>query len=534
MNDYIALKFMGLETMNMKNFKPESVVEFEKMTGDKLLSLLNEWPGPEKLRMDADFAGPAKEFEFFFMESVLPDETRLGFWIDNLEQIRRPVYVWTMVSAMHKHVRLGKFDRIDQCFGLCEWVLSRAEWPMQDGVESLRRAVGDFVGMCLQEDVDVPIAWRHRIASLLDKLCTQYDRILDGGEEPASSDQDDLLNEAISNMRGQALNNLVDFGYWVRRQQEDAQADVTEVFSILSKRFDPQCEHPMTLPECAMLGSHYNLIFSWNPEWAIRHKNQIFPQNNQKAWAIAFGHYLNENRPHKPMFDIVRDDIILALNNMDQFNTKGFDGVDPVDSLGRHLSSYFFWGIYPLTGGDSLLESFYDKTSEDRWACLFDSIGRGLKFIDEQLDDELERNIMEFAEWRLKKQNSSELKEFTFWLEAECLDEEWRLNLYSKILDTYGLQDIHEPDESNRLEVLYSEYQEMNILREMADSHTALVLECLAKLTSLTIKNKGDHYSLAREAKPIFEAGLASDNADTRKKAEQAQKLLLQCGQSDR
>ena len=503
------------------------------MTDDKLLSFLNEWHGSERLWVHADFTGPAKEFRSFFMESVLSDEARLGFWIDNLEQIRRPVYVWVMVSAMQEHVRLKKFDRLDQCFSLCKWALSRTEWPMQDGVESLRRAVGDFVGMCLQEDVDVPIAWRHRLASLLDKLCTQYDRILDGDEEPVLPDRDDFLSEAVSNTRGQALNNLVDFGYWVRRQQEDAQADISEVFSILVKRLDPQYAHPMTLPEYAMLGSHYNLIFSWNPEWAIRHKNQIFPQKNQKAWAVAFGHYLNENRPHKSIFDIVRDDIMFALNNLDQFNTKGFDGVDPIDSLGRHLSSYFFWGIYPLTGDDSLLESFYDKTDEDRWACLFDSIGRGLKFIDEQLDGKLEQNIMEFAEWRLKKQNPSELKEFTFWLEAECLDEEWRLNSYAKILDTYGLQDIHEPEESNRLEVLYAEYQEMNILREMADRHTALVVECLAKLTSLTIKNKGDHYSLARKAKPIFEVGLASDNADTRKKAEQAQQRLRQCDQSD-
>ena len=524
MNDYTALRFVDLETMNMKNVKPESALELEKMTDDKLLSFLNERRVPR---------GLAEEFRSFFVKSVLPNETRLGFWMDSLEQIHRPVYLQAMVSAMQEYVRLGKFDRLDQCFSLCKWALSRTEQPMKDEVESLRRDVGDFVGMCLQEDVDVPISCRPYLAPLLDMLCTQYDRILDEDEEPVLPDRDDFLSEAVSNTRGQALNNLVDFGYWVRRQQEDAQADVSEVFSILVKRLDPQYAHPMTLPEYAMLGSHYNLVFSWNPEWAIRHKNQIFPQKNQKAWAVAFGYYLNQNRPHKSIFDIVQDDITLALENMGWFNTKGFDGVDPVDSLGRHLSSYFFWGFYPLMRGDSLLKSFYDKTDENRWARLFDSTGRGLKFIDKQLDDKLKQNIIEFAEWRLKKKNPSELKKFTFWMEADCLDEEWRLTSYSKTLDTRRLLDIHEPEDSNRLEVLYSEYAEMNILNEMVGRHTDLVIECFAKLTSLTVENEGDHYSLAHEAKPILQAGLASDNADTREKAEQARKCLLQCGHSD-
>ena len=53
----MALRSMGLKTMNMKNVRPESAVELEKMTGDNLLSFLNEWRNPDKLRMNADFAG---------------------------------------------------------------------------------------------------------------------------------------------------------------------------------------------------------------------------------------------------------------------------------------------------------------------------------------------------------------------------------------------------------------------------------------------------------------------------------------------
>ena len=533
-DDYMPYRPTGLKIV--ESISPKSAAELEKMTDDKLLSYLNEWDNvhsdSEKFWTNINFSGLAKEFRSLFKKAVLPDEMRLRFWMDNLEQICRSVYVHAMVLAMNDHVRLGKFDVLDQCFGLCKWVLSRPDQPMKAGVESPRQAVGDFVGMCLQDDVDIPISYRRHLASLLDKLCTQYDKRLDD-DEPVFSDRDDLLNEAYNNTRSRALDNLVDFGYWARRQLEDAQAGASEVFNILAKRLDSQCAYPLTLPEYAILGSNYHLLFIWNQEWATRHKNGIFPQENPEAWSTAFGHYLNCNQPHKLMFDIVRNDIMFALDNMDRFNTKGFGNVDPIDSLGRHLTSYCFWGVYPLTGGDSLLENFYDKTGEDRWARLFDSTGRGLKCIDKQLDDILEQNIVAFAEWRLKKQNLSELNKFAFWMEAECLDEEWRLNSYSGILDTYGRLDIHK-EELGGVELLYSEYVEVNILQQMVSRHTDLVVECFSKLINLIINNKkSHHHSLAHKAKSILQAGLASDNAGTRKKAKLAQEYLLRCGYSD-
>ena len=89
--------------------------------------------------------------------------------------------------------------------------------------ESIRtgksRAVGDFVEMSLEKDVNVPISARNRLFSLLDKLCTQYDRRLDD-DEPVLLGQDDQLSEAINKTRSRALKSLIDF-YWVRRQLED-------------------------------------------------------------------------------------------------------------------------------------------------------------------------------------------------------------------------------------------------------------------------------------------------------------------------
>ena len=532
-DDYMPFKHMGVE--NVENISPRPPAELGKMSDAELLSYLNEWDNvhchPEKFWMNTNFDGLAEAFQSLFIKAILPNKTKLGFWMNNLAQIQRPVYVCAMVSAMHDFAKRGKFDMPDWCLDLCEWVLSKPDQPTEEGInrsdeskehpswESSRQAAGDFVRICMQEDVNAPISSRHRLASLLDKLCTRYDRRLDD-DEPFFSDREDLCTEAINNTRGRALDNLVDFGYWVRRRLGDAQADVPEIFSILDKRLDPGCKHPLTLPERAILGSHYRLFFSWDQEWSTQRKNDIFPRKDPQDWAVAFGNYLDHNRPYKPMFDIVLDDIKHALDDTSRFGTKGFGRDDPVDSLGRHLSSYYFWEVYPLTGEDSLLERFYSKTREDRWACLFDSTGRGLKSIDKQLDDALQGRIIQFAEWRINKKNPFELKEFISWLEAECLDEKWRLNSFSNILDIHGLDNLNV-------------YTAMNVFHQMVHNHTELVMECFSKLINITIKNEGDDRSLAHKAKPILLVVLASDNADTQTKARRARDDLLRLGHSD-
>ena len=127
-----------------------------------------------------------------------------------------------MVSAMQEQARSKQFDVLDKCFDFCEWVLSHPEQPNEDdtnlsdnsreppGWHNSRRAVGDFVGACLEKEVNVPISARQALASLLDKLCTQYDRRLDDGE-PVLLNRDDQLTEAINNTRSRALEDLVEF-----------------------------------------------------------------------------------------------------------------------------------------------------------------------------------------------------------------------------------------------------------------------------------------------------------------------------------
>lgn len=528
-DDYGPYRLGNVKQVEERSPKPAD--ELNEMSDEEILSFLNEWENvdrdPDEWWVHINFEGLAQAFQSIFKEVIIPDESRLRFWIENRDQLKRPIYVEAIVSAIQEQVKLKQFDKLDQWFDLCEWVLSHPDQPKEEEVnrsdvskehpdwQSSRQAVGDFVGICLEEDVNVPISMSQRLVSLLDKLCTQYDRRLDE-DDPVFTNRDDQLTEAINNTRSKALEHLVDFGYWVRRQSGDNQADTPEVFTILDKRLSLECKYALTLPEYALLGLNYGRICDLNREWAVQHKRDLLPQEKISAWTEAFENFLRYNWPSKQVFDIVRDDIEFALENIDKFRT------DSTDTLGEHLFTYYLREAYPLTGGSSLLEKFYEKTKEDkdRWSHLFNHIGISLKNSGKQLEAGLKQRIINFFDWRFEKKEPSELKEFTFWLRAECLDADWCLTSLSKILDISGLKDI-------------KIYMRIDVLREMVEDHTTLVIECFAKLTDFAVKNDESLYISTNEAKPILRAGLKSDDETVQENAKRARENLLRCGHFD-
>ena len=529
--DYAPYQSKGAKWIGRRS--PKSLDDLKKMPDEELLLFLNEWDNvahaPDDWWTEITYEALAEAFREIFPESIITDESRLRFWLKNKHRIERPIYVRAMVSAIQEHVKDKQFDKLDEWFDLCEWVLSHPDQSKEEGVNrsdeskthpdwsSSRRAVGDFVETCVKTETDAPITARDRLANLLKKLCTEYDQRLDDNE-PHLLNRDDQLTEAINNTRGRALESLVDFGYWARRQLADDQADSPEVFTILEKRIGPESDCPLALPEYALLGMHYRRICGLNREWAEQHKSGFFPQDDLRTWTEAFGNFLKYNRPHRMTIDILRDVIEFGIEKIGELKTDSH--TDLADTLGEHLFAYYVWKVYPLKGDDSLLERFYEKTRGDKghWSHLFDHVGRSLKNSSKPLKEDLEDRIIAFFDWRFEQKEPSELNMFTFWLAAECLNAEWRLKSYSQILDVCGSEGIRT-------------YTQLESLRRMLDGHTALVVECLAKLTDPALKSGRNTYiHHVDQARPILEAGLNCEDAAIKENAKQARDNLLRRG----
>ncbi|HNV72359.1 MAG TPA: hypothetical protein PKO06_21805, partial [Candidatus Ozemobacteraceae bacterium] len=133
-----------------------------------------------------------------------------------------------------------------------------------------------------------------------------------------------------------------------------------------------------------------------------------------------------------------------------------------------------------------------------------------------QLDKALTGRIIAFFDWRFENAEPLELQEFTFWLEAECLESEWRLKSYSKILDVGRGEDV-----SLSLQV--------RALNKLLPNHLALVVECFAKITD-AMDQSTQLYIAADESKPILKAGLVAEDSKVRENAERARENLLRRG----
>ena len=515
---------------------PHTPEELATLGDEELLAYINEWQ-EEHYDINDDLVeinirALAGAFQTVFKDSIIQDGERLAFWMDrdNGERIQRPIYVKAIIQAIQGHVKEQCFEQLDLWFGCCEWVLSHPDAEHEEGVEpseesrehpdwrSSRQAVQDFVATCVEKDMNVPFSARKSLAKLLELLCTQFDRRLDR-DQPVFLNRDDPITEAINNTRSKALQTLFKFGFWVRRH--DSKDTVPEVTSTLETRLKSTAEWPLTMPERAMLGMNFGNLRVLNQTWGIKHKADFFPQDDLPAWIEAFGNFLRFNHPSKPTFEILKQEFAFALERLPDLAANENRRMELIDRLGQYLFTYYLWKIYPLSGDDSLLEKFYEKTSGDRqrWARLFDHVGRSLRNSGTRLDEGLEERIIAFFDWRLEAEEPKELAEFTFWLQAKCLAPDWRLDAYSKTLDTGHVKDVG-------ISVV------LDSLNDMLKDHTAKVVECFAKVTG-AIDQGNRLYIQTEKARPILVAGLRSEDESVRKNAESARENLLRDGRFD-
>ena len=533
-DDYPPLKSRGGRVVSRS---PRSPDDLAKLTDEELLTFINEWEGEKPIYegnnlIEFNIEGLAAAFKTVFTEQIIPDSESLKFWMENRISIERPIYVRMMINGMQTDVKKKHFDRLNDWLAFSEWVLSHPDQELDEdyrlgtqGDESRenpnwynsRRAVGDFIEVCLKEDVDVPISARRQLSTLLKMLCTQFDSWLDRAKRHLLN-QNDLITEGINNTRSRALEALIQFGFWLRRH--DSESEVPEVTTILERRFSSETGHPLTLPEYAILGRDYRLIYNLNKAWATEHKSDFFPQGKLSAWLAAFDSFVGYNSPFKAIFEILQDDFDFALQHLEDFKKQDFAVGKLTEILGDHLFHYYIWDMYPLKGENSLLERFYQVTEHDRkqWASLFDRVGRTLWTIGGQLENCLKDKLGAFYDWRFEVKEPIELQKFTYWLKAKCLDAEWRLDEYSKILDVCNAEDV-------------SIAIQLEALCEMLPGHAAKVVECFAKLTD----GRGDDniYIRTEETKTILKAGLSSPTQDVYQNAERARENLFRLGRFD-
>ena len=515
---------------------PRSPEYLTGLIGQELLDFINQWDDESSFEsgtsgdgwlVEVNIEALADVFKTVFRDSILHEDDRLSFWLEHLDGIERTIYVETMVKAMEEDLKDAKLDRLQESLTVCEWVLAH---PDEDDAtvfrepgqarqaaqwRNSRRAVADLVETYLNGKPQVSASVMERLENLLDMLCTQPDWPLDNSI-PVRTDRFEPFDEAINNTRSRALRSLVKFGLLLKEQS--LHADTSIVMRVLEKRFAPDINCPLTVPEYAILGVYYGGLLHLDADWTTEHEKELFPQETVHNWHAAFGSLLRFVQCYRPVFETLRAQFEFAIENLpDPKNDKGMLNT-LTRQLGEDLFIYFLWGLFPLKGGNSLLERFFQKTSHEpeQQGLLFRQIGFILRDANDIEEGPKER-VKEFFEWRLSHGNSLEMKEFPFWLEAEILETEWRLDTFSRTLD------VSHPDE-------IAIYGITETLNDLLSDHPEKVVACFAKLTD---KIGNDVHSITNEAaRTILRAGMESSEEYVRSEAKRVHDNLLRRGRS--
>lgn len=509
---------------------PQSTEELGDMIDDVLLGYLNDWDeehhDKDNWFVEVNISALADNFQSLFRERIVSDIKRLDFWMQHRDDMERPIYITAMLKAMQELVKDKCFDNLNKWIEFCQWVLSHQDSentenqpePTEQSRDypswrSSRRAVVDFVDVCVDKDSQVPFSARFGLADILKLVCNQFDWRLDC-DKPVFLRRDDPILEAINNTRSRALQSLINFGFWIQSYQPDD--PVQEVTDILSMRLNKQAEIPLTRPEYALLGMHFSSLYTLNQDWAIKQRKVLFPKSNIPVWQEAFCSYIRYNKPFKETFEVLREDFEYAIRDLNAIDSIKSSNEMLISRLVEHLFIYYLRDVYPLKGKESLLYRFYEQTRESRqyWASFFNLAGFLLRRSGKQVDHVLVDRAKSYADWRLEVAEPLELQHFSSsWLEAECLEPKWRLRYFSRVLDL-GI----------KVDFVYGKVK--TLYKWLAD-YPSLIVECFIKIidtwdykTSLPID----------EAKEILKAGMSAESSEIREKVKIAKENLLRGG----
>lgn len=500
---------------------PKSLPELTALNDDELISFLNEWedvgPDSEHWWVDIDFTGLATAFR----QLIKNDPDRFTEWGERWQMLERPIYVRSALETGAERLAQNQSE-IAIWLDLADWIMSRSDSvgddsqkPSEDSREhpswnSARRQAVDFVAACIGKDVNIGVDWRSRIFAVLKTACVAPDYYLDE-DRPVITPRD-YLTDAINTTRGRALEALLQYGFWLRRN--DANAETSEVFGVLESRF-AGCP-ALAIAEHALLGAHFHQLYDLSALGETKVASKIFPQESTDRWSGGFTTYLRWNRAHAAVFEIVKPHFDFALQNLRLLREEKNTRNDSVAALGQHLLDYFILGLIDLD--NSLLERFYSKTTPQHWAGLFDHVGRLLSKTP-VLKPDISTRIKAFFESRLAVGDGEELKEFTFWLKAECLEPEWRLNAFRQTL----------PHAKGRRDATSTVIDELAKLLGAAPN---LVVQCFAELTEALV-TQSYFYLRPERVKMILKAGFASSDPDSVQAARFARDNLLKAGRGE-
>jgi hypothetical protein len=424
---------------------PVSQEHLSSRADEEILQFLQDWT-PEKGSWGPDPSrqGLARELETFITENP----QRMWPLGDRLRKLN-PTYVAALFTGLT--AALGKNKEFDwnPPLQLSRWVAAQpymtepsGDWD--DGEKtwnSSKLAAARLAAAGFRSDANpVPselreLAW-HAFAPVTD----------DPDPTPAYEAQYGGTNMgptmlAINSSRGEAMEAVVAYGLWVRKNLTQADLDrgfasMPEVQAVLDRHLDPGVDPSIGIR--SVYGQWFPWLHLMDPAWATENKRRIFPETTVSSvlWEVAFKTYLVHVKPFDAMLTLLRGEYEKAVDRIGKADYATRYAADPEERLGEHLVIFLARG--KLTLDDPLLKRFYERATASLRRHVINFLGRSL-WGDTAPSADVHNRMRALWHTRLahfEKGNPAdqELKAFGAWFATKQEDPEWALEQLTAVL----------------------------------------------------------------------------------------------------
>ncbi len=389
------------------------------------------------------------------------------------KRLSEPTYIRGLFEGFQRALKEKREFRWEPVLDLCEWAATRTReipgrraefFEMDPHWGWTRSAVARLLTAGFTSDENpIPFEMRDRVWRALEPITQdpdptpeQEEKYVKGGIKEESCERgmndscQDPLTNAINTVRSVAMEAVVKYALWVRREFEkspDATALVShgfdampEVKQLLEAHLDTDAEPSITIR--AVYGEFLPQLRLLDPKWCEKNTARIIPRNDSELWHAAWDTYVCYCTPYDAVFDWLRDEYAFAVEQIGTHNHAWGNKGAPDYSLGQHLAVYYWSG--KLDNDSSLLPAFFDRADGKLRGHVLSFVGRSLRNSDGAISSDITKRLMTLLEKRVEVARQhpdnaiEELAGYGWWFTCGKLDVDWSLRQLLEILRLTG------------------------------------------------------------------------------------------------
>lgn len=406
-----------------------------------------------------------------------------------------PTYLHGIVRGFTKALQVDHPFSWAPVLSLCRWILAEPRtipgrsvdrWEADLDWGGTRWWIVELLRVGFQDETHgIPIDFRDVAWQLLETLTMDPDPEVDEDEEdfgrPSQS-----MNRAISSVRGRAIEALMFYPGWIKRQTGDAGPPrlPAEARAVLDRHLDLTQDPSLAIR--SLYGRWLPWILVFDRDWGTASIPGIFPEDSQRYWLAAWEGFISFNNPYPEIFESLQPVYAQAIAQLGRPSAEEDDTRDQRDErLAGHLMTYYWRGHYPIEDETGLLYQFFARASDQVRAEAIEFIGRSLDRTNDPVEsvvlDRLQRLwAQRFDEARqVPATHQAELRAFGWCFGSGKFEPRWAVQ---NLLDVLRLTQSIEPD-----------FQVLERLPDHAGAFPLEVLECVKRL----IEGQRSHVELS-------------------------------------